>query len=294
MLGCTARPLRQGDRMTEVVIIGTIHGQHLESPLYKPEVLRQIVLSLKPDAVLHESPLSQWDTVAGRPTFRTYGDAEGWAGDQAAQQLGIPQIPFDRADRQEHFRETRYFDRERRCEGALKEVLRNIKALDANGPADRIVELFLKLVQAQADLNRAGTARDMNCRSFDEMIRSKHTLGRIIAEMLFANAAHATALEDRRFLDADWQERNEIMAGNILQAARGRPGKRLVVLTGSEHRYILRDLLAGHGEVQLREFWELVDVHPADVLASPDRAVWEQNVHGQKKGVSSGPASQPR
>jgi len=43
---------------TEVVIIGTIHDKHYSNPEYSPYVLRDIILKLKPDAILNELPLS--------------------------------------------------------------------------------------------------------------------------------------------------------------------------------------------------------------------------------------------
>jgi len=98
---------------TQVVIIGTLHHFHYDSPKYKPEVLKEIILSLKPDAILNELPLDQVDPN-GRPVFRHYlQGSECWAADTVAQQLGIKQIPFDRPDRQENFIKTNYFERQK-------------------------------------------------------------------------------------------------------------------------------------------------------------------------------------
>ena len=36
---------------TQIVIIGTMHDLHYESPKYTPEVIKQIILELKPDAI---------------------------------------------------------------------------------------------------------------------------------------------------------------------------------------------------------------------------------------------------
>ena len=73
---------------TEVVIIGTIHDSHYESPKYRPEVLKEIILALKPDAILNELPLSLVDPNGG-PKFRDYlTSPEGWASYTAAMELG--------------------------------------------------------------------------------------------------------------------------------------------------------------------------------------------------------------
>ncbi|MHC4572442.1 MAG: hypothetical protein ACYS0C_10260, partial [Planctomycetota bacterium] len=93
-------------KKTQVVIIGTIHGGHYKNPKYSCEVLKEIILSLKPDAILNELPLSLVDPN-DRPLFRNPNKhPEGWAADTVATKLGIRQIPFDRPDRQENFKKT--------------------------------------------------------------------------------------------------------------------------------------------------------------------------------------------
>ena len=100
------------NKPTEVIIIGTIHKWHLENPRYSPEVLKRILSALEPNAILNELPLSQVDKQ-GRPIYKSRNtSAEGWAADTVASQLGIRQIPFDRPDREENFKKTRYFERE--------------------------------------------------------------------------------------------------------------------------------------------------------------------------------------
>lgn len=44
----------------------------------------------------------------------------------------------------------------------------------------------------------------------------------------------------------EWTERNNIMTKNILKFIAQYPGKRIVVLTGNKHRYLLLDLLSPH------------------------------------------------
>jgi hypothetical protein len=44
-----------------------------------------------------------------------------------------------------------------------------------------------------------------------------------------------------------------------LQCNEEYPGMRLAVVTGSMHRYILRDLLKNEESIDLREYWGLID-----------------------------------
>ena len=66
-------------------------------------------------------------------------------------------------------------------------------------------------------------------------------------------------IKDYRFVRDEWHERNRIMADNIMKATKEYPGKRLVVLTGATHRYILRDLLKEESSIDLKEYWEVID-----------------------------------
>jgi len=97
------------NQKTQVVIIGTIHSFHCENYDYSPEKLKKIISSLKPAAILNELPLSLVDPN-GRPVEsirdRSGSCPEIWAADEAAMELGVRQIPYDRPDRQENFKKT--------------------------------------------------------------------------------------------------------------------------------------------------------------------------------------------
>ena len=108
--------------------------------------------------------------------------------------------------------------------------------------------------QAQTKLTRPEA---INSDAFDLTINIKHTVFYEIAPQILARYnGYETAASDFTFLAEQWKERNEIMAKNIINAAKENPGKRLVVVTGCEHRYILRDLLAKEQSIELKEYWE--------------------------------------
>lgn len=75
--------------------------------------------------------------------------------------------------------------------------------------------------------------------------------------------------DEAHFFRDQWHERNRIMADNIIKAAKQYAGRRLVVVTGATHRYILRDLLKNEPNIELKEYGELIDV---DFLKMPPSA----------------------
>ena len=54
------------------------------------------------------------------------------------------------------------------------------------------------------------------------------------------------------------------MADSIVKATKEYTGKRLVVVTGATHRYILYDLLRDNRHVELKEFWEIERQNPVE------------------------------
>ncbi len=258
LMWCT-RQVAAGDtesapQKTTVILVGTIHGAHYTNPEYSPAILKQIILSIKPDAILNELPLSHVDPN-GRPFYRDPNKhPENWASDTIASQLGIKQIPFDRPDRQENFKKTDYFEKEKRAKELSNKWEKEISAKEPNCVDLKMLAIGGLAAQAQTKFTRPET---INSDAFDLIINIKHTVFYEIAPQILAKYnGYETAASDFTFLAEQWKERNEIMAKNIIKAAKENPGKRLVVITGCEHRYILRDLLAKEQCIELKEYWE--------------------------------------
>jgi hypothetical protein len=66
-----------------------------------------------------------------------------------------------------------------------------------------------------------------------------------------------TVVTDLEFLSNEWKIRNSAMADNIRQIAEGYSGKRIVVLCGAEHRYILKELLHGRDDIVVEEYYDV-------------------------------------
>ena len=242
------------------MIIGGIHHFHYESPKYTPEVLKEIIQALKPDAILNELPLSLVDPN-GRPLPRHYVQSpECWAADTVATQLGIKQIPFDRPNRQEHYRKTKKFERRKKAEKRFSEWLEQVKIKAPESVDLKITQLSTYCLQAQIDLSNNVGPEIINSDGYDEIIRIRHILWKEIRpEILKKYPGYEKLVEDYDFDYQEWQERNRIMANNIIKATKEYAGKRLVVITGAEHRHTLRDLLRDEKSIELKEYWQLIE-----------------------------------
>jgi hypothetical protein len=261
-----AEPNKPADvKKTEVVIIGTIHDYHHKNPKYSPDVLKEIISALKPDAILNELPLSLVEPN-GRPLKQIRGkwvSPEDWAADSAAQQLGIKQIPFDRPDRQENFKKTNYFERLKRANELADKWYGEAVSKEPNSIDLKIANLRSFAGQAEARLITNSGPEIINSDAYDSVARIKHSLWHdIMPAILQMYPGYETLVEDYRFEKSEWQTRSRIMADNIIKAAREYEGKRLVVVTGGTHRYDLRDLLKNEPGIELKEFWEIVERQP--------------------------------
>ena len=243
---------------TQVIIIGTIHGRHLQNSDYKPEVLKDIILSLKPAAILNESPLSQWDPN-GRPLYRDHDKhPEGWASYTAARQLNAKQFPYDRPNRNEHYRKTDYWKRSKTAQELAERWSQQQHEKNPNCVDLKILQLLIDASGAQGAIDIHGGPKQINCESYDRLIRVKHSLNKeILPRIIGGYPGFEQAAEYGEFYHNEWHERNEIMANNIVKIATDYKGKRIVVLTGSEHRYILKDLLKNKKTIILREYWQI-------------------------------------
>jgi hypothetical protein len=246
---------------TQVVIIGTLHKRHYKSQKYSPEILKEIIISLKPDAILIEQDLSQVDP-SGRPLekFRAKDpnwDPENWITDEVAMQLGIKQIPFDRPDREEYYKKTNFLQRRKDYMASIKKWFEELKKDNPKSADLKILQLLDSAFTASAQM-RNGPPTILNSEGFDALTRLRRSLAfDIIPEILKKYPAYKSLSEEGHFIKDVWEERNRIMAKNIVKAAEQYPDRSLMVVTGAMHRYILRDLLKDEESIQLKEFWEI-------------------------------------
>lgn len=243
---------------TEIVIVGGIHQAHHKNSKYSPDVLKEIILSLKPDLILNELPLSLVDPN-GRPIHRDRKTSpESWATDTVATQLGIRQVPFDRPDRQENFKKTNYFKREKKSNKLIKKWWRHLEKEPPSSLNAKIARLWRQASLAEFLLFENGCPEVINSEAHDSVVRIRFSLWHDITPMILQKYPDfKTLMDDCHFFRDQWNERNRIMADNIIKAAKEYPGKRLVIITGATHRYILRDLLKDEKSIELKEYWEI-------------------------------------
>lgn len=250
----------QGDQATEVIVLGTLHEFHDRCRDYSRADLRDLIIGAGPVAILYEMP----PTIGGVPTSANgridagFRSNESIAVNQAADTLGVPALPYDRDRRNERYQEMRYFEREKFVFEKLLEWSSQGEGNSAAAAVGTAMGCLLETVQgAQLDIALHAGPMVVNSAAFDKLSENTRCLIYELVPGLLAGAEMDTVLADLSFFSDEWNTRNSIMADNIQRIAGEYSGKRIVVLCGAEHRYILRKLLEERAGIDVREYYEV-------------------------------------
>ena len=248
----------------ELIIIGTLHSRHNTAKRYMPEALRQILLALRPHLICTETEARHigddgYYKLDLEPESLMDKWPDGVVPDQVARQLGIRQVSFERDGRDQRYRETRYFEREERAYAQFQELVSQLASSDPMCVEYKIAEMLDRAEKCQLLLDQSAGPEIINSEAFDHVIRIKHSCSATLLPLLTKYGGYEEMIADLRFYWEEWEDRNTIMADNLTRICGEHPGQRLVAVTGCEHRYALRDRLAGRPGIALREFWEVLD-----------------------------------
>ena len=247
---------------TEIIVIGTIHREHFEAKHYTAQVVKDIILALKPDAICVELYSKHFDPDGTPKTevLEGFKDCpEVQAVNEAAIELGVRQIPFDREGRDELLAETNYFEREQKSSQEFQEWMERLKEDAPESDDYRLGQMLVAAMESQQNMDRRATPDIINSDAFDAVIRIKHHLVlHILPEVMGRYPEMEETADSWRLCAQMWEERNGIMAENLMRIACEFVEGRLAVSTGAEHRYILRDLLKDNPGIVLREYWEVL------------------------------------
>jgi hypothetical protein len=249
---CAARGQEAGVR-PEIVVVGTVHAP---TPNFDEKALAGILNRIKPDLILLELDPSFFDASHNLSEKYRGVSLEAKVATAYAGVAGARLRPFDIEGRNRFYQEHDYFDRE-------ATLNREVGRLYAGGqlPAEARL-LFETLLSLSAVRDACGAERPevVNSAPCDTAVERKHHyafkgLGRVIelTPALKESAPFWALAEDF------WARRNAAMVRNIVTYTKElRPGRALV-LTGFEHRVLLKRRLSELAPAEgfaVREFWD--------------------------------------
>lgn len=252
------------EKPSEIIVIGNLHKP---APNYNPEILFNILESVKPDFILHEIDSSFF--TADFRFNKPYNENEGMASKMYIEKYPATKLrPYEFEGRNQY----------RRDKGMRPTDRLTLRLLDSLNKADMLTseqsEIFntyqsliepLKVRAAKSPKHFNNPQTDSICEQrqyFQYQMVPKITNARseFATRFLIKPNGEKISYRDGYQLWANfWDTRNQTMAKNIMKIAQLNKGKRFVVLTGFMHRYyLLKELkMLTKGEnIILKEFYD--------------------------------------
>lgn len=231
-----------GYGQSQVWLIGTAHE---EKTYANADSLLRVLNKIKPDVILMELEAKhftqdfKFDT-ATYPLKDYLVTSENRASYTYQQQRGIQLRPFDIEGRHAFYEKEKYRERENKLFAAMMAMYKS-NQLSAACKTD--FELLLLALSSYSTLSfRSLKESNSDVSTKFIALKSAVDLDLMISIVKRTNAL-AGWLAFAELRKTYWQQRNTVMCENIVRYSREFAGKRMVVLVGNDHRYILKNML---------------------------------------------------
>ena len=252
----------------KIYLIGTVHDS---SSVLNPQGLYHILEAIGPDVLLQENDSEQIANYA--KVIRPRSNEQTATLMYLEKHPETHNLPFEFEGRNQY----------RKDHGMVPTADLAIALIDSLYEANLLNAENRKIYEAYQEANRALMAftrydiAAFNSITFETLNRHRqaiqhHELPRITdSEDAFANryvikpnGERITYREGFRLWCNFWDLRNNSMAINIIAQANAHPGSTIVVLTGVQHKYYLKELLKKYhdGSYELIEYFQTVNQSP--------------------------------
>jgi hypothetical protein len=239
------QPVHAQDQRPEIFVVGTVHEP---TKTFTEDSLVALLYRVQPDLILLEFDPSFFDSNGVLlERFRRL-TLESRAARAYADTNPVALRPFDIEGRNKFYEDNEYFARE-------TQLNQEISRLHANGqlvPLAKAAFDSLLIFAARRDACGAATLAVMNSADCDSAVeRKQHYAFEGFARIIALTPALQSFAEFWKLADDFWTRRNVAMVSNIMRYTSELKAQRVVVLTGFEHRYLLRRELAARAPALL-------------------------------------------
>jgi len=252
---CLCGFTKGGDKpaITTLCIVGT---EHDSSAFINSAKIYDVIKRIAPDVILYEF---EEDGFTGNtfnlqkyPGFLCTNESKACYRYQ--KEYGIDIRPYDIEGRNKHYRDTKF---DENSEKLVKMITTAYEGKTLSAESAREWKRHLKVVPL-LDIATGYTLEDINTSLFVRISEAKNNL-------TFNALIYITQRDFPDWVDivTEWQDfwdkRNRVMTEKILNNCKNYPGKKILVLTGQEHKSQLLKYLEPHivtNNIILREFHE--------------------------------------
>jgi hypothetical protein len=228
-----------------VWLIGTAHE---EQEYINADSLLRALNRLKPDVILMELEAKHFNKdftfdTTKYPLKDYLVTNENRASYTYQQQHGIQLRPFDMEGRHEFYAKEQYRERENKLFAAMMTMYKSNK-LSAACKTD--FELLLLALSSYSTLSFT-SLKESNSDVATKFIALKSAVDLdLMISIVKRTKELAGWLAFAELRKAYWQKRNTVMCENIVRYSKEFTGKRIMVLVGNDHKYILQHMLREH------------------------------------------------
>ncbi len=242
---------------TEIIIFGIVH-QATEN--FDGEDMLKILDQVRPDVILFEHPISwpaeEFSKIIQKienPTLETIM-VKKYLDENPSVLLRY----FDKENRDKYYIETRYFERQKAFNKKLEDLITKSKSNDSISLPNEQISMLLNYDKLNKSLSKE-YSRVINSTVADSIYAIKHNYFNASFLKFTENVPELKQFKEYIISRQKyWEKRNQAMVKNIIKYAEEFQGKKIIVVTGCEHRYYLRNELKESKKQTfvLKEYWE--------------------------------------
>jgi hypothetical protein len=235
-------------------LIGTAHER---TSYINPDSLTAAFAKIKPELILLELEAKhfteEYDFDVSKYALKDYLTInENIASYAYKQKYGIQLRPFDIVGRHEFYEKENYRGQENTL---FKEMMSLYKSNQLSQDCNVDFEVLLAALGSYSTLS----FRSLQEANSDVATKFLALKNKVNFELMLSIVKRTKQLEKwvgfAQLRKDYWDERNTVMAENILRYSREFSGKRVVVLVGNDHKYALVDLLRQH-KLVVKNYYE--------------------------------------
>ena len=243
-----------GYSQNKIWLIGTAHKEEI---FINPDSLTAALNKVQPDLILLELEDGHFTkdfnfNTAKYPLEDFLNGNENIASYKYQQQNGTQLRPFDINGRHEFYQKEKYHEQENKMFGEMLNLYKNNK-FSESCKAD--FGILLSALSNYSELNFS-SLREAN----SDVATKFHALkNKINFELMISIIKRTEELE--MWLDFTelrkeyWDKRNQVMAKNIIKYANEFKGRKIVVMVGNDHKYVLLEILK-KGGFEAKNYYE--------------------------------------
>lgn len=249
--GCSDKKV--ADKITTLCIIGT---QHESNEYINPEKTFIAIECFQPDIILCEleSKYFNGNTYNLKDFPDLLSTNENIATYQYQQKYNIDLHPYEIEGRNDYYKDNSFFEKQQEL---FSIIMTNYQNKSLSEKSYKEWDIFLKAVKL-LDITSGHSLEEINSALYVRYAEAK--------DMLLHNTFISIAkrdfpdkLDNAKELKNFWDKRNRIMCENILKWCKVYKGKRIVVLTGQQHKSQILNRINLQTEkynLVIKDFWE--------------------------------------